>query len=521
MRTSRSGALWLAILTAGALLRWAGVPGKVILTHDETVSYISATGHQGEYARTVNAKTAPYGAWVTRGQWMRFVEIGEPFCWRTIRDDLVTWDLHPPLYFWLLHLFILLFGTHVWSGPLLNTALAVLTALLIRQAGLRMGYSPSLAQTAAALWLLSPALTGISLEARPYDLLALCTAAFVVLLLRFFHEPHNRTVRLGLSGITLLGSLSHHHFGLVAAGAIAFMLIRPGEAAARRHAFSLLALVAVGYLLATTAGLDIAQAWRASRREVPPLELTHLGTRLEAVFLALAGFFSQFKIAKYLLSVAFIVLWVRQRRCKKAAADTNGERRFLRFMAVWSLGWTFLLFWLGVSPAHAMGEKYLAIAWPFAALLLADFAHRAWERRSVKWALGIGGATMLLSSLLRLVPAAAGLPVCLNTASSVVVDTAARGELLRLVWHVPGTAMVYAAAQADLVADPAWPGRVDRNTLYISRLRAGNTRSHQKQILARWPQGCSPRHQPSAFDKIGAGVWCCTPDDFQPQESEK
>ena len=44
-----------------------------------------------------------------------------------IGDDLARYDNHPPLYFWLLHVWIALFGLNLHSGVLLNIGIALVT----------------------------------------------------------------------------------------------------------------------------------------------------------------------------------------------------------------------------------------------------------------------------------------------------------------------------------------------------------------------------------------------------------
>ncbi len=496
------------ILATGAWLRWAALSTKQIFTHDETISYIAATGHQGEYAHMVLAKTPPYATWAPRQAWMRFMETEERFCWSTIQNDLVKWDLHPPLYFWLLHIFCMIFGTHLYTGAILNTLLAALTSLLIWHLGRSLFKQETAALAAAALWFLSPALISTSLEARPYDLLALCSAAFAAATLHFFRQPSRVAARLGVLAIVVIGSLSHHHFLIVASGALVFSLMQMRSHKSPVLLFTLIALVSGGYLFATVFGLDLRHAWLASREQVAPLALAHLGTRLEAMFLALSGFFTQIKIFKYLAAAALIALVIFHRRNHASASETDEAMRFVRIMALWTLGWTLVLFWFGLSPAHAMGEKYLAIAWPFLTLLLIDYGLKWRQSRYLLWMVVL---VMITSSFIRILQPKPSIPDCVKTAPSAVIDTAARGELLRLAWHLPGTAKIYAAAQPDLLAQSQWHTYVEPQTLYISRLAQGNSQSQQRRILAQWPQGCSLQHQPSPFDRMGAAVWRCAP----------
>ena len=52
----------------GVGLRVAATVPKQALTHDEAISYLAATCHQGEYQAVTFDHRAPYGRWVPAGQ---------------------------------------------------------------------------------------------------------------------------------------------------------------------------------------------------------------------------------------------------------------------------------------------------------------------------------------------------------------------------------------------------------------------------------------------------------------------
>ena len=109
-----------AALAAGLSLRVVGTLEKRALTHDEAISYLVATGHKADYSKIVKEEAPPYGRWTRADQWKRFLRVDQVFCFGKINFDLATTDLHPPLYFWLLHVWCLLVGVHVWTGVTLN-----------------------------------------------------------------------------------------------------------------------------------------------------------------------------------------------------------------------------------------------------------------------------------------------------------------------------------------------------------------------------------------------------------------
>ena len=106
-------AILLAAVAGGAALRIVEIIEKRALAHDEAISYLHATGHIHEFARITNREEPPYGTWVRAADWKRFVRIEDAFCFRRIADGLARYDIHPPMYFWLLHVWSLVFGVHI------------------------------------------------------------------------------------------------------------------------------------------------------------------------------------------------------------------------------------------------------------------------------------------------------------------------------------------------------------------------------------------------------------------------
>ncbi|MBN1296290.1 glycosyltransferase family 39 protein, partial [bacterium] len=142
--------------------------------HDSCISLIAATGHLGDYFRD-----APRNRWVDAAQWQRLLHPDEFGCFGRITRDLCELDIHPPLYFWLLHLWIHLAGVSPESGPVLNGILMLMTTTVIYRLVRRIGIS-MVGSMAGAIFLL---VNASSLETmavtRQYTLLGLITAGMV------------------------------------------------------------------------------------------------------------------------------------------------------------------------------------------------------------------------------------------------------------------------------------------------------------------------------------------------------
>src|SRR5690606_11048982 len=126
-------------------------------SHDDVISYLAATGHQGEYARVVETLSPPVAQWVPAGQWQAFTQIDRAFPLLTIARDLGHHDIHPPVYFWLLHVASLIAGVGLWTGPALNVVIHVLTGVVLWRLARHLVRSTAAAWAVAGMWATPPA----------------------------------------------------------------------------------------------------------------------------------------------------------------------------------------------------------------------------------------------------------------------------------------------------------------------------------------------------------------------------
>jgi hypothetical protein len=150
---SKKQYLWVAcVLAIVVILQVLSIINKGMITDDEGVSYIGATGHQGIY-EDPDIK----GRWVDINDWKALWKPGKVFCFSNISKDLAQYDIHPPLYFWLLHLWLFITGTSIWSGAYLNLIILAGVFFLLIKAGMRVLNSFQLSLGMAFIWGVSPA----------------------------------------------------------------------------------------------------------------------------------------------------------------------------------------------------------------------------------------------------------------------------------------------------------------------------------------------------------------------------
>ncbi|MEW6198920.1 MAG: glycosyltransferase family 39 protein [Planctomycetota bacterium] len=557
--------LLILAVAAGTALRARLIAAKRTLNHDEAISYLCAAGKQGLYREQSQAVTPPFGTWARAAELKQFLHPDEPLCFGRIGHDLAATDIHPPLYFWLLHGWVLAVGVHTWSGPALNTLLAAAAAVALFGLACIVVRDRLAAAAVAAIWVVSPAVIDTCFEARHYDLLALCGVGFTWAALRCVEAPARRRrphpdhgaqlghstgegessgePRLGrsfalprwalahresvwLAVATLAGLLTHYHFVLLVAAAGAWLAV-----ALRREPRRLLPLAAA-VLAGSLAFVAVHPHFLASvlraREQAQGFDIADLLPRLEATLLTYSTFFistasNAWLIHKYLfplgvaaLVVATLTAWFLLRRRSTASAPSRSrlgsegpgrsERTVVYFFLTMA-GFNTALYLAGVSPQHAMGPQYLALVWPFLAfwpvLLLARL--RPLVTPTLLLLCTAATATGAVG-VQRQVARSAHAPDphrFLSTAPVVVVDNVARGVLPCIAWHLADDQPVLAAPEAWLLEHvDGWTTRLAPGAIYVGVASYGNTPAGRERLL----RTLSARHEVTPLDHGIFGV---------------
>jgi hypothetical protein len=508
--------LLLAALAFAVLLHVAGAVAVFGLIHDEALSYLASTGHMGEYEQACQREAYPIGRWVGVAEWRRFLEVEDRFVFGRISRDLAALDRHPPLYFWLLHLWLLAFGTAPPAARLLGVALNLAIAALLGGIAWRLLRDRAAALAAACLWLLSPTALRSALTIRHYGLFALLALAFAYLLWRRLHAPSGRLQRGGLSLalvlVVLAGLLTHYQFLLVlGAGAVAFAAVSLATRGPARLAGDLALLAAHGALAAallllldghylqpvlesvTGQGGEQLVAFprvgQADWSSGPP-SLAGVLERPIAYFVpeslwhaARAHAPLRFAVGA-LFFVGVVLAGCLLARPPDAAAAPAGDAGALRSLALF-MGSVLLGFWgalvalylTGYSPVHTMGDyRYFTPVGVFVPLVLLGLL-QARPLAARRWPLaGALLAVMAASSAFTLVRESRNHPsvVVLRAIAAsprgagstgrpphILVDNLVRGGIFTLVRWLPEDSLVYYAARDALRSHPGgWAPRL-------------------------------------------------------------
>lgn len=479
-------------LTGSVLLILQGASRKDTIEHDEGISFIHASVRMADWVRVSADHAAPAGTWSPAAAWQSFWQPTDPFGFAAIGQGLAAWDIHPPLYFWLLHVWALAFGMTPPSSIWLNIVFAVLTGLALFGLARWAFGDPLFAALVVCLWALAAPTVGVSIVARQYGLLSLVSVLTVWAALAWFGPTRRPGVwaTLGLGLLIGAGMLTYYQFALLVAGVMLWLTI-----VCWRRWRQLLALYlsgAIGVLvlfvchpgfwtaLSTLGGLasmgDLELAVRVKRVADALASLVNpaLGSRLAGAsmsvqVLGLAG--------GALVAAVLLVVAGRRRRTESHDADATARRLLATgLLGGWNLALIVGLYLTGRSPSHAMGDRYLAMALPFLVFIpLMLFRPGGLLRRGNALVASVVVAALCGASAYSQVRAdlapnpdqsAASI---LAGARHVVIDSLARGVVPRILVDARTDLEVYADTESRLLADPSvWADRLRPGDVVVS-----------------------------------------------------
>lgn len=510
-KTKQMLCLFCLCLISGIGLRVVSVAAKTAYSHDEVISYMAATGHQGAYAAVYNEQVPPYNTWQPVSTWARFIDVEDQYCFRTIGKDLAETDIHPPLYFWLLHLFCLAFGSHVWSGVLLNSIIDLFTTLLIYRLARFVFNDFQLAGWAALFWLFSPAVVNCAInEARQYSLLAFCGVGFAFFFARLIDErvkPSYSCVA-GVTGFAALGALTHYYFGVLVAGGVVWASCHMFKQNKKRLSFALASCVAA-YLIFLVAHPMFYLSFAEQQHQRPEFSIGDLPDRLLSIVHSFVSYFCKYRglgirpmIAILIFAVGIgLVVRLKTRYHirglsvrKHNGVNCNLRFQFMVFWGGWTSGAITVLYLLALVPAHAMGDRYLALFWPFFSIAVVTLPELL---PKVRRGMLVGVLVLLVLSSTEFSirnwskSNAVNLRSIAASADKVVLTNAARGVLPAVIYQLSGDTTVYVAEGEMLIDEsPRWLKELEQGDLVISKVGYRATAAIERRVLAlverRW-----------------------------------
>ena len=379
MSGKRLDTLALVVLVAAVLVglsvRVDAMRANPNVQHDEAWSYATASGRLGAFEKAMQSGLSV--RWVPASAWQYYWQSDKLGDLVHIGPDLAAYDVHPPLYFYLLHLWLMLTGMHHWAGPALNLIFALLTMLALFGLARALGFERLESSLVVLAWALSPAVVSISALTRQYDLVALFTVLFVWGLVRVTAPGERRRWpdAVWLAAAACAALMTHYQTILLLLGGVVFAVALRviGRRTERRRPWAPAVIaIAAGVVLAglLTPGFTHAFGREGSRvggftGEVFREKLASIGQTLGRA----AGLPGPAAAAVALAVLAAVVVALLVPRSRRAiVAAVRGARP----------GWWTVLFFLVVTAGGVclqnlaflslpplLTSRYLAMAWPF------------------------------------------------------------------------------------------------------------------------------------------------------------
>jgi hypothetical protein len=499
MKKYFAGIILISGIALGITLLFFRMQSLNTIEHDDGISYLSATGNQGFYATNI-----PSGKWVHAYDWQRYWEPNKFGSFKTIGQDLALYDIHPPMYFWLLHVWVHIAGVKLGLGPAINIVLHFFTVIVIFLVCKQLRCSSYVCASASVLWLLSSSSLSAAMYTRQYSFLAFSVASLCFSLIFFLRNK-------SLSGLiltyfcALIGLLVHYHFIIVLGFSIVMAAAILFCSRNWRALVSLAASVATAVLTFVVLHPLFISSFNKQQHQAQSFNLDDLSYRatkcLDSVLHLIipsryATFISDLVVSP--LGLFFIILIIAG---FAAILLIPKARNHLIIENFFSFNWfplvissfTLLSIWslyiFHFTPRHAMGPRYIMIVSPILFIVLAQLLDRLLKLRIfpplllillISYQAIVGGYTTYrqVQSAMR-----QEFPKILKTDTPIILDSIARGVLPRILWHVKENTLVYAATQSELIDHFPCIPKESPVILYINTRSYGNTSENRLKIL--------------------------------------
>ncbi len=165
-----------------------------VLNHDEGITLIEATGHTYEAMDSFQAGQYPANTWIEAQDLKWLFEPEDSLIFKRIGREMAHTDVTPPLFFWIAHVWFLLFGTHASTGVALNVMISLATLAVVYALARRVFRDRWAALALAAAWFVNPTATYTTFFIRHYQLFTFFAVAFAYWSTAFSMNPNSSSL---------------------------------------------------------------------------------------------------------------------------------------------------------------------------------------------------------------------------------------------------------------------------------------------------------------------------------------
>ncbi|MBN2536275.1 MAG: glycosyltransferase family 39 protein [Spirochaetales bacterium] len=466
------------------LTRICGILLKTEIIHDEVIAFISATGNQEAYHEVVKNKTPPYGKVVLVSEWKKLWTQQCMFCFKKIQSDLVDYDLHPPLYFWLLHLLISVFGVHGWTGLILNFFIELLTAIILYRFTFQLLNSREKAFISIIIWGFLPSTIDTFMTTRQYSLFIFFSLLLIYSIYLFMRNEKNSIWNYFISGFSIcMGMLTFYYFVFIIAGCGIWILLKCRKDKRKKIVQSIVILLCSLFCFYIIHPECFKHLEKISQIREGNWGLKEFFFRLGAI----GVFFSPHRFLlgirnktsiMFILSLLFLILFVtfisliviKRKSLMAYLNKTGSEKKYLIFILLWIFLYNILLYISFITPEHAMTGRYLSIINPLIALLIVMFVSKKKVLNLIFIiVISTGIISILAESFFGMYLKGFKVDYYKKNTHFIILDNIERGYLPRFLWYMPENIFLIAATEEELINSFSyWQQYIDSHSLFLS-----------------------------------------------------
>lgn len=210
----------LYVMVVFAILWYIRFAVSVGPLHDEAITMLAAKGMETSYAELYDSNSSPFEEIVPASDWHQFTLNYQPLSFKTIRDDVMRQDIHPPLAFWLYNLWLSLFEHGGYLHAVYFTGLMILLAgLLVYLCIWHLTKNTHWSSLGTLIFFMSNSALVTAIYVRQYALLSLwvvlCMFIIILLLKKSRVELIDTLLGFALGFVCLAGMLTQYLFIVV------------------------------------------------------------------------------------------------------------------------------------------------------------------------------------------------------------------------------------------------------------------------------------------------------------------